>query len=339
MTSAGAVRVEARHKRPARSGAFRVWTVLGLGCVGLALASPTMAAPPPGRPEPASSAGVLLNPPDTGSEQLTPPGPTIPAPAAEPSATSPSPPTALGPAAARADVETEEPALEPVVLEGGISVAVGTDQRATILGQTQSLRMVIEEICRQARIELRAYAAADRGYAGKLENVPLTEALRSMLRSESYLLGFHAGTDGGPARITWMRVLGGQPGANGATAIPAPLAAQFATPQPSQIKVAPPPSERFALSTALLFQAFGTYDPVRRDQAQRELLDRLNQPDEQRRFLATDTKQLVTMFGRYRDSEQTIRRLKSMSGSPEVQAKFDEVLDVITAPEGGPTSR
>ena len=338
MTSAGAVRVEARDERPARSGALRVWAALGLGCVSLVFASTTMAGPPPERPEPANSAGVLLKPPDTESDQLTP-SPTAPAAAAEPSATSPSPPTALGPAAAGPDVDAEEPALEPVVLEGGISVAVGRDQRATILGQTQSLRMVVEEICRQARIELRTYAAADRGYAGKLENVPLTEALRSMLRSESYLLGFHAGTDGGPARITWMRVLGGQPGANGATAIPAPVAAQFATPQPSQAKVAPPPSERFALSTALLFQAFGTYDPVRRDQAQRELLDRINQPDEQRRFLTTDTKQLVTLFGRYRDSEQTIRRLKSMSESPEVQAKFDEVLDVITAPEGGPTSR
>ena len=155
------------------------------------------------------------------NEQPTPAAPAVMTPPAQTM-----PPGASLPAAA------EEPSPEPVVLEGGISVAVGNDQHATVLGEAQSVKALVEEICRQAHIDLRTYAAPDRRYVGKLDNVPLSEALRSILRSESYLLGFRADTNGGPARVTWMRVLGGQPGAKNAVAAMQPAAAQFVQPSP-----------------------------------------------------------------------------------------------------------
>ena len=326
MAMTGSVCLGADARTPSAWGGLGASVALALiaivlGPVPTAALGAEIAAPPRGQASTGSAHGpstrfasAAVQPGSPPPAAMTPPAQTMPAPAAGPTS-------------------TEEPAPEPVVLEGGISVAIGADQRATVLGETQSLRALVEEICRQARIDLRTYAAPDRRYVGKLERVPLTEALQSMLRSESYLLGFRAGTNGGPARITWMRVLGGQPGANGpVAAVPAGTAAQFGAPQLSALKVSPPPSSRFAMSTALLFQAFGTYDPVRRDQAQREMLDRINQPDELQRFLGTDAKTLATMFGRYRDSEQTIRRLKSMSESPEVQGKFQEVLNLISAP-------
>jgi hypothetical protein len=319
MAPKRSVSFDAYRRPPSLWGAFgRAW--LALTVASISLDAPAVLATAHGRdlPRPHTRAqhGLPGQPPLPGAQPMppvmTPPAEAMPAPPAS------------------APTSAEESQLEPVMLEGGISIAIGADQRATVLGETQSLRAVIEEICRQAHIELRTYAAPDRRYIGKLENVPLTEALRSILRSESYLLGFRAGANGGePARVTWMRVLGGQPGDTpGAMKS---VAAQFAAP-PSPMKVTPPPGSRFAMSTALMFQAFGTYDPVRRDQAQREMIDRINQPDEMQRFLGTDAKQLATMFGRYRDSEQTIRRLKSMSENPEVQAKFDEVLNEIKTP-------
>jgi hypothetical protein len=218
-----------------------------------------------------------------------------------------------------------------VVLDGGISVAIAGDQRATVVGETPSLKAVVQEICRQAGIELRAYGAPDRRYVGKLENVPLTDAFRSLLRTESYIVWMRSGTPDEPARVRWMRVLGPEP----STPTAAATAAAFAPLQQAVPAAAPPappaPTGRFSLSTALLFQAFGTYDPARREQAQREIIERLAQPEQLQRFLATDPKEMTTMFGRYRDYEQTIRRLMAMSGQAEVQAKLEQVLKELAA--------
>jgi len=51
---------------------------------------------------------------------------------------------------------------EPVAVAGGASVEVFGNQRATVAGQATSLRSLVEEICRQAGVELRTYTAADR---------------------------------------------------------------------------------------------------------------------------------------------------------------------------------
>jgi hypothetical protein len=226
----------------------------------------------------------------------------------------------------------------PVVLEGGLSVEITAGQRATIVGNSTSLRAVITELCRQAGIDLRTYAAPDRRYVGRLENVALADALRSMLRAESYLVGFRSDKRGGQ-QVTWLRVLGGAEG----SAVGAVAGAPFARPQPAPAAPVAPSAaaasgEKFVVSSSLLFQAFGTFDPQRRDQAQRELVTRITEPDQLARFLASDPKELAKMFGRYRGSSDTLRRIQGMSERAEVTAKIDEILAEVEKIEPRPTN-
>ena len=237
------------------------------------------------------------------------------------------------PGVADADAPEEPPAGEPVMVDGGVSVSITRDQRATIVGDAPSLRNIIVEICRQANIKLITYAAADHRFAGRLENVPLSDALRSMLRTESYLVGFRGDEQSTQPRITWLRVMGGMSPAEPGSLPPA-VANQFGAqqPQPTSVgTVSPPPDQRFSISSSLLFQAFGTFDPARRDMAQRELLERIGAPDQLPRFLAMEPKELANMFGRYRDSAQTLRRLLSISENGEITQKLTEVLEVVGA--------
>jgi hypothetical protein len=126
-----------------------------------------------------------------------------------------------------------------------------------------------------------------------------------------------------------VRVLGATGGAAAGTA---PAAQPIAVPTPA----APPPSSRrFVISSSLLYQAFGTFDPARRDQAQREVLTRIADPEQLDRFLSSDPKDLANMFGRYRNSDQTLRRLRSMAENPDVQAKLDAVLSEMGASTEG----
>jgi hypothetical protein len=219
------------------------------------------------------------------------------------------------------------------MVDGGVSVLVTPDQRATIIGDAPSLKNVIVEICRQADVELIAYAAMDHRFAGRLENMPLQDALRSMLRIESYLVGFSGDDQTNEPRVTWLRVIGGiSPATPGA--MPAGIASQPSTGDPNagRATATPAPDQRFSVSSSLLFQAFGTFDPARRDMAQRELLERIVAPDQLPKFLATEPKELANMFGRYRDSAQTIRRLVSLSENGEVTQKLTEVLEAVGAP-------
>lgn len=308
----------------------------------LGFSRPTLArnenAPNPsfaGKPASADQAAAALAP-APGAASAPPATPALPpaSQAADLGADVASPPSGDDPDEAAGEGESLP---EPVMLDGGISVAIGGDQRATIIGETPSLRAVVEEICRQASVDLRAYKAPDRRYVGKLENMPLADAFRSMLRTESYLVWVREYPRGTVSKVTGMRVLGTEP----ATPQRIPVAAsEFAPAQPTSY-VAPPPAARFSMSTALLFQAFGTFDPVRRDQAQREIIDRISEPEQLQRFLQTDVKLLASMFGRYRDSELTLGRLKSLSDNAEIQGKFQEILNQMAAtpPEQDEASR
>jgi hypothetical protein len=218
----------------------------------------------------------------------------------------------------------------PVTLDGGLRVEVTGDQRATIVGDTPSLHAVIEETCRQAGIQLRTYAAPDRRYVGHLDRVPVADALRSMLRSESYLVGVRADASG-RERVTWLRVLGTE---GSGTKPLASGAAQYGQSQPA-VGVPPSPGDKFAISSSLMFQAFGTFDPQRREQAQREMLTRIGEPEQLSKFLASDPAELAKQFGRYRGAADTLRRMHDMADRVEVQAKFQEILAEVekTAPQ------
>jgi hypothetical protein len=186
---------------------------------------------------------------------------------------------------------------------------------------------VIATLCRQAGIELRSYAAADRPFTGRLAGVPLSEALRSMLRSESYLLGLRSDSSSGEPRITWLHVLGtagSELRPNLASRAPAVSAAP-----PAQANEAAPAAAEFTIASSLLFRAFGTSDPDRRDEAQRDVLAQIQSAKELPVFLASDSKKLARVLMRYRGSIATVRRLQTMSDDAEVQEKLGEIMAEI----------
>jgi GDP-D-mannose dehydratase len=89
------------------------------------------------------------------------------------------------------------------------------DEYVTATGEANSVRSLIGEICRQAGIDLRTYTAPDRRYAGHLEGEPLADALRRILRSESYLVGVRLDAQSDEKRMTWLHVLASNDAAGG----------------------------------------------------------------------------------------------------------------------------
>lgn len=233
----------------------------------------------------------------------------------------------------------------PVVLEGGILVSVTPDQRATLRGEAASIRDVVTEVCRQAGVELRGSAGPVHRYFGKLEDVSLDDAFRSLLREESYALGLRPGNATTPPRVLWLRVLGGEPvGPTTVTAAAtAPSAAAAETPasaatdpgsaitvEPVPATPPPTPAIPFMLPTRLLFEAFNTVTPDQLDTGQREILANIStRPEQRNHFLATSTRDLAAMFRPYRDAAGTVRRLQSLASDREIQAKLDEVARAL----------
>ena len=73
-----------------------------------------------------------------------------------------------------------------------VDIAVDPFQIATVSGRSDSLRQVIEELCRVAEVRLLAYDAEDRPMLAGYENLPLHELLPRLLKEESYFVGLHA---------------------------------------------------------------------------------------------------------------------------------------------------
>jgi len=98
---------------------------------------------------------------------------------------------------------------------------------------------------------------------------------------------------------------------------------------------APFPAQKFVLSPTLLYEAFGTMDPARREQAQREALSRLADPARRALFLNTDPAEIANVVANYEHSAEGVRRMKSMTDLPDVQAKLDAVLNALGEPTAG----
>jgi hypothetical protein len=234
------------------------------------------------------------------------------------------PPVAVAPT----DTEEEAHALaeRSVTLDGGVFVRVSRDQHATIAGTASSLKTLVEQICRLGGIDLRSYSAPDRPYAGNGRDVPIQDLLRSMLRSESYLVGIKVEQASRRTRLSWLRVIGAAaPGMAGAQA---QTAQTVAAAKPDE---APPraPMRRFALSPTLLYEAFGTMDASRREEGQREAISRLSEPAQRVAFIESDANELANVIANYEHSAEGMRNMKAMTQLPDVAAKIEEVLAAL----------
>jgi hypothetical protein len=104
------------------------------------------------------------------------------------------------------------PTQKSVVLDGGASVRVRDGEYVTVTGEATSLRALVAEICRQAGVDLRTYSAPDRRYTDRLEDEPLADAFRRILRSESYLVGLRPDASSDQTRMAWLQVVASRAG-------------------------------------------------------------------------------------------------------------------------------
>jgi hypothetical protein len=85
-------------------------------------------------------------------------------------------------------------------------ITVDESQQITAHGDSESLRDVVVQLCEEARIDLRGFAATDRTVSVAYDELPLDRFLSRLLREESYVVGLKGDKNG--VRIAWLRVMG-----------------------------------------------------------------------------------------------------------------------------------
>lgn len=101
--------------------------------------------------------------------------------------------------------------------QASLSIEVDAEQNVSVSGRSESLRAAIIEICKRANVSLLAYDADDRPFAAQYRQVPLSEALARLLRSEIYLAGLRPAGAASASQVTWLRVTGSRVGSSGPT--------------------------------------------------------------------------------------------------------------------------
>jgi hypothetical protein len=221
------------------------------------------------------------------------------------------------------------------------SLALDLDaaQNVTLVGNGESLRATIVELCARANVELVAYEAADRPFAASYYRVPLSEVLARLLRSEVYLAGVRPGLGQARTEVTWLRVTGS---AGGVTEIESSVAVQSTGNQTSaQIELGVAPR---VMETAL-----ESADAGARSSARRAVILALREdatPLE--RYLAADTSELVAKLAPYPHAVELAQSLESVADDANERTLLRSVThalrvrqeaDLRDAERGAPSSK
>ena len=212
-------------------------------------------------------------------------------------------------------------------IAGGANVAVftvevGPEQRVSVQGRSASLRLVIEDICYRAGVEMVFYDAADRPFGGTYHDLPLRELLDRLLHQESYMVETVHVASTQADMVSSLRVLGD----------PAVAAARRA-------KGGGAARRRFQVPPALLDTAFGktTASSTERDTALATMAGRISgDPAQLQGFLATESRLIAETIRRYAGVEEPLRRLQTQYADPRIVHKIDEILAALAnaAPAG-----
>lgn len=95
-------------------------------------------------------------------------------------------------------------------LSSAARIEVESQESVSVVGSSDSLRAVIEELCESSGVELRSYRAPDRAISARYEGVPLQHVLQRLLREESFMLGFSGSVEDGASgpQVAWVTVIG-----------------------------------------------------------------------------------------------------------------------------------
>jgi hypothetical protein len=192
-------------------------------------------------------------------------------------------------------------------------VEVEADQTITVVGEFASLKGLLHELCRNARVELRAYDADDRPVKIEYQRMPLGTALQGLLRRESYIVGVSPTDVPGATRVVWLRVTGGPPG------VPVDPADET-----------PPAPLAFEVPSSFGATSFTSEDPDQRARALEAVAKRLLASDKSARaVLAADPSAVAAALRGYPHAGALIRQLRDDTADPETRSKLDAIIAEI----------
>jgi hypothetical protein len=189
-------------------------------------------------------------------------------------------------------------------------VEVEADQTITVVGEFESLKGLLHEICRNARVELRAYDADDRPVKVEYQRMDLGTALAALLRRESYIVGVAPTETPGATRIVWLRVTGGPPG------VPVDPADET-----------PPAPLAFEVPSSFGATSFTSEDPDQRARALEAVAKRLLTSDTSARgVLAADPSTIAAALRGYPHAGALVRQLRDETADPATRSKLDAIV-------------
>ena len=193
-------------------------------------------------------------------------------------------------------------------------IEVSADQTTTVVGEFDSLKKLLDELCRAAHVELRSYDADDRALRVDYQRLPLATVLAGLLRRESYIVGVSQGSEPGATHVAWLRVTGGPPG------IPLDPAAE----NPAE------PPLAFEVPATFGDVAFGSEDPEQRARALEAVAKSLLTSESgARSLLAAEPAAIAAMLRGYPHAGALLRQLRDEQADPALRSKLDAVLAAI----------
>jgi hypothetical protein len=197
-----------------------------------------------------------------------------------------------------------------------LAISVNAGQTVSISGSTDSLRDAITDLCERAGVELRAYDAEDRPFSASFQDVPLTEALSRILRSEIFLVGLKP-SNRGPV-VSWLRVSG----ASGAVA-------------GSPLRAGAPPASRpgtvagidIGVAADVVETALTSDDTIARSSARRVILQNLrSNPAALQRLLEREPAEIVEQLIHTRHAAEFLSSLQSVVSDVKDRTQIQTIL-------------
>jgi hypothetical protein len=205
----------------------------------------------------------------------------------------------------------------------GLTIDVDDAQKVTIVGSSDSLRSAITDLCTRADVRLVAYEAEDRPFSASYQQLPLSEALARLLRSEIFLVGLRPREQGAGELVTWLRVSGAKGGVGGA------LIAGGAQSAPSANAAA---AIDLGVAAEVIETALTSDDTIARNNARRTMLENLrSNPAPLQRYLETDVMILVEQLVEFPHAAEFLNSLQSVGGDVKQRSQIQTVLRGIRA--------
>jgi hypothetical protein len=204
-------------------------------------------------------------------------------------------------------------------------LAVDDTQRVTVTGSFDSLRAAVVELCRGAGVELRAYEAEDRPFAASYENIPLSDALARLLRSEIYLAGLRPGEADGGAIVSWLRVSGSKGGVVGQ------LDAEIATRAPAAVTLKPGiESIELGVAPKIVETALTSSDTAARNTARRRILETLSEDQASlQRYVSRDVTVVVDELAPFPHAVELVSVLQNVTREVDERNQLQEILRAL----------